>query len=223
MRVRLSLMLVGSMIVGGVTPAVGQDIEEVCSSIGDLSVGDWAEYHMSGAAVQGQSVESIRFAIVGEEDTAEGRHVWYEFETETDEGSLIVKMLVAGWPFEMSGVKDVVLKVGGQPAMRIPEQMLSMMQQQMQTSPIEDFAKQCQAANFVGTEDVTTPAGTFSTVHVRTDQQNGDAWVSMDVPFGMVKGSSEDGPTMELVQFGDDATTQITETPIDMPGMPGSR
>ena len=223
MRARQILMLAVGMIFAATAPVVAQDIEEVCRSIGDLSVGDWAEYQMSGAAVQGQSVESIRFAIVGEETTDEGSFVWYEFDTVTDQGPLVVKMLVTGWPFEMTGVKDVILKVGGQPAMRIPDQMLSMMQQQMASSPIEDFAKQCRAANFVGREDVTTPAGTFATLHVRTDQQNGDAWVSMEVPFGMVKGSSEGGPTMELVRYGSDATTQITETPVDMPGMPGSR
>ena len=223
MRVRHFLMLAGCLVIGVTAPAAAQDITEVCKSIGDLSVGDWAQYQMSGAAVQGQDVESIRFAIVGEETTDEGSFVWYEFDTVTDEGALIVKMLVAGWPFEMSGVKDVILKVGGQPAMRVPERMLAMMQQQMASSPIEDFAKQCNAANFVGKEDVTTPAGTFATLHVRTEQHNGDAWVSMDVPFGMVKGSSEGGPTMELLRFGSDASTQITETPIDMPGMPGSR
>ena len=223
MRARHCLMLAGCLIVAAATPSAAQGIDRVCQSIGDLDVGDWAEYEMSGAAVQGQSVESIRFAIVGEEDTAEGRLVWYEFNTETDEGQLTVKMLVTGWPFEMAGVKDVILKMGGQPAMRLPDQMMSMMQQQMASSPIGDFAKQCRAANFVGEEEVSTPAGTFNTFHVHTDAQNGDAWVSIDVPFGMVKGSSQDGPTMILVGFGTDATTQITETPIDMPGMPGSR
>jgi len=223
MRARYCLILAGCLFATVATPSAAQDIDQVCQSIGDLDIGDWAQYEMSGAAVQGQSVESIRFAIVGEEDTAEGSMVWYEFDTETAEGSLIVKMLVTGWPFEMSGVKDVILKMGGQPAMRVPQQMLAMMQEQMATSPIADFAKQCRAANFVGEETVETPAGTFHTLHVHTDEQNGDAWVSAEVPFGMVKGSSQDGPTMVLVQYGTDAVSQITETPVDMPGMPGSR
>ena len=223
MRASLFLMLAGCLILGTATPSAAQDIDKVCQSLGDLSVGEWAEYEMTGASVQGQSLETIRFAIVGEEDTAEGTYLWYEFDTETQEGHLTVKMLVARWPFEMSEVKNMVLKMGGQPAMRIPKQMLAMMQKQMASSPIDGFAKQCRAANFVGEEEVSTPAGSFKTFHVRTDEQNGDAWVSMEVPFGMVKGSSADGPTMVLLRYGTDATTSITETPIDMPGMPGSR
>ena len=44
--------------------------------------------------------------------------------------------------------------------------------------------------------------------------------VSPDVPFGVIKLADADGKGLELLAYGTDAESSITETPQKMPGSP---
>jgi hypothetical protein len=81
-------------------------------------------------------------------------------------------------------------------------------------------------AEKVGTEDVTTPAGTFSCDHYRAKDGKWDAWLSTKItPWGLVKSKSGD-TTMTVLRVITDAKDHITGTPqkFDPSGfIPGGR
>ena len=198
-------------------PAGAQDIERVCDAIGGVERGDWAEFTMEGP--QAAQVSGVRFALV---DRGNPQELWFELKAATAQGEQIVQLQVPSFPFKGEDVSQGIVKAMQMPAMRMPDQMLSMMQQQMQSNPMLDVAEQCRSSELVGEEDVTTAAGSMKAWHLKVADGN-DAWVSGDVPFGIVKGSSGEsgGDTMVLTGFGDDATSSIAEEPQDMPAMPG--
>jgi hypothetical protein len=66
----------------------------------------------------------------------------------------------------------------------------------------------------VGTETITTPAGTFSCQHWRKKDGSTDVWLSEKVaPWGLVKMVSKDS-TMILERVVTDAKSHITGTPV---------
>ncbi len=198
-------------------PAGAQDIEKVCDAIGGVELGDWAEFKMEGP--QAAQVSGIRFAIV---DRGNPQELWFELKAATAQGEQIVQLQVPDFPFKGDEVTQGIVKAMQMPAMRMPDQMLGMMQQQMQSNPMLDVAEQCRGSELIGEEDVTTPAGSMKAWHLKVADGN-DAWVSGDVPFGIVKGTTGEsgGDTMVLTGYGNDATSSITEEPQAMPAMPG--
>jgi hypothetical protein len=198
-------------------PAGAQDIEKVCDAIGGVELGDWAEFKMEGP--QAAQVSGIRFAIV---DRGNPQELWFELKAATAQGEQIVQLQVPGFPFKGDEVSQGIVKAMQMPAMRMSNQMLGMMQQQMQSNPMLDVAEQCRSSELIGEEDVTTPAGSMKAWHLIVADGN-DAWVSGDVPFGIVKGTTGEssGDTMLLTGYGNDATSSITEEPQAMPAMPG--
>ena len=65
----------------------------------------------------------------------------------------------------------------------------------------------------MGTEDVTTPAGTFSCEHYHSAKDNFDWWLSTKVtPWGLVK-SVGNGDTIVIDRVITDAKDHITGTP----------
>ena len=198
-------------------PAGAQDIEKVCDAIGGVERGDWAEFTMEGP--QAAQVSGVRFALV---DRGNPQELWFELKAATAQGEQIVQLQVPSFPFKGDEVSQGIVKAMQMPAMRMPDQMLSMMQQQMQSNPMLDVAEQCKTSELIGEEDVTTPAGSMKAWHLKVADGN-DAWVSGDIPFGIVKGTSGEsgGDTMVLSGYGSDATSSISEEPQDMPAMPG--
>jgi hypothetical protein len=66
----------------------------------------------------------------------------------------------------------------------------------------------------VGSESVTTPAGTFACEHYRMKDGSGDAWVSDKVtPFGLVKYQGKTD-SMVLTKLVTDAKDKIVGTPV---------
>ena len=63
------------------------------------------------------------------------------------------------------------------------------------------------------------PAGTFRALRVPARGLGKDIWISADVPFGVIKMAEPDGKGLELIAYGADAESSITETPQTMPGM----
>jgi uncharacterized protein YqjF (DUF2071 family) len=74
-------------------------------------------------------------------------------------------------------------------------------------------------AQNMGTESVTTPAGTFSCEHWRDAKDGTDVWLSDKiVPWRLVKMSGTTN-TLTLVKIISDAKTHITGTPMSMEEM----
>jgi hypothetical protein len=214
---RRTFLAAVTFVVAAVTPLAAQDQATACAAVTDSEVGYWAEFDLSGAPAD--DVSSLRFAMIERPDEAD--KTWYEFSAVTNQGQVIVQLDVPGWPFETTDVTGVIVKMAGQPAMRLPKEMLSMMQQQMGDNPMADFAEKCASSAVIGNESIEVPAGTFSTIHLQSADDGSEAWISPDVPFGIVKGNVPDGGVLELKGFGKDAESSIPEDPQMMPGMGG--
>ncbi len=174
-------------------------------------VGGWSEYQMTG---KGESPSKMKIAIVGKEGDA----YWFETIMETkQEGRIISKMLVSGNPEDQKNMRRMIVKMGNEPAMEMPIQMMQASKDQGQKGKIIDKGK----------ESIKVPAGTFTAQHMQ--YQDGeivvDTWVHKDVsPYGMVKSQSKEFE-MVLLGYGTGAKTLITETPqkFEMPQMPQKR
>ena len=213
---RVSLLAMAALLfVAPWLPA--QDLAEACSAVTSSKIGYWSEFQLDGMSAD--EVSSLRFAMI--ERPGEANTTWYEFQAETRQGQVTVQLDVPGWPFDSDQVSGVIVKMAGQPAMRMPDEMIAMMQQQMGDNPIADFAERCTASEAVGTESIEVPAGTFDAIRIRSDDDGSEAWISPDVPFGIVKAVVQEGGTLELIGYGTDATSSITEDPQPMPGMGG--
>ena len=196
-----------------------QDLADICGDLQSVEAGDWAEYQMTTPEGTG----TVRLAMLAEGASGEAG-TWMEMSGEFGGQSSIIQLLVDGYPYEPGEVQAVVMKMGGQPAMRLPESMLTQMRGQMQT-PVGDISEACNQSELLGEESVSVPAGTFDAYHVRPSAELGgddvgEVWVSKDVPFGLVKTTGQQG-SMVLLAAGTDATSSIDETPTEMPGMGG--
>lgn len=185
------------------------------------AIGSWVEFDFQG---QGQAGRS-RLAAVGTEMRGERSLTWYEMSFATGGQDGVVKMLADGGFYHAMAekkIEEIVVKVAGQPAMKFSGAMVEQIQNRMNidADPAAEFGRGCEQAERVGAESVTVPAGTFDAVHYRltSGQTVGDAWIVEDMPFGMIKWAGSGGETAVLVSRGDDAVTQITETPLAMPG-----
>jgi len=215
MRILMSAALAVTMA----TPAVAQN---ACQAFLEApAVGSWVEYDFQG---QGQTGRS-RMAVVGTE-IRDGRELtWYEMSFDAGGNSGVIKMLGEGGLFHAMSekkIEEMVVKAAGQPAMKFSGPMMERIRSQMNvgSDPASEFGKGCEDAERVGVESVTVPAGTFDAVHFRlTSGRNpGDAWIVEGMPFAMIKWTGSGGEAVELIDRGDDAVSQITETPMAMPG-----
>jgi hypothetical protein len=69
-----------------------------------------------------------------------------------------------------------------------------------------------QTGTIVGKESVSTPAGTFRTTHYRSAEGNSsaDVWVADEVrPYGLVKMTTNNGETIELVKVLNNVSSQL--------------
>jgi hypothetical protein len=171
-------------------------------------VGGWSEYQMSEI---GGTTSKVKIAIVGKEGDA----YWYETIIETkQEGRSISKMLVSGNPENQKNIKRIIVKMGNEPAMEMPIQMMQASEDQGQKGKTIDK----------GTESIKVPAGTFTARHIQYQYEElvEDSWIHKEVsPYGVVKSKSKDFE-MVLLGYGTGAKTQITESPqkFEMPQMP---
>ena len=171
-------------------------------------VGGWSEYQVTA---KGEQPSKMKIAIVSKEGDA----YWYETVMETkQEGRMISKVLVSGNPDDQKNIKRMIVKMGNEPAMEMPVQMMQGSTGQEQKGKTIDK----------GTESIKVPAGTFTTQHMQ--HQDGetvvDTWIHKDIsPYGMVKSEAKDFE-MVLLGYGTGAKTLITETPqkFEMPQMP---
>lgn len=194
-------------------PSIGaQDLAEACATLSRIDVGQWAEYQIKSQNAQESG--QARFSIVGTEDVEGQEYYWYEMKMSAAMGTMVMQMLVPSYPYEPSEIRSAVMKMGDQPAMKMPDQMLAMMQSQGTSDPAKEFARECGSAELVGHETITVPAGTFDVLHLRANgREAGEIWVSVDIPFGLVKITSDGGEEILLSGHGSDATSSIANRP----------
>ncbi len=201
-----------------VAPAAlaAQNPADLCKSIGQVTVGQWSSYAVAGTP--GHSGK-VRFAIVGSERRGDTTLYWFEINGSGPRDEGIMQVLVPGFGLETSGIRGMVVKTGAQPAMKLPDQMLATVSQRMaDNNPALLIARRCATAQVVGWETVAVPAGSIKALHLK-DSEGGEAWMSRDIPFGIVKAHSKDGEDLVLTGRGMDAKSSITEKPMELPGM----
>jgi hypothetical protein len=214
-RIRTGFVL-GALLATTAAPAASQDLAGVCGALGGVDIGERVAFRMEGA--QAANVSAVRFAFVDRDDS---KDTWFEVKATTPQGEQIVQLQVPDFPFGAADIAGGIVKPGPMPAMRMPEQMLGMMRQQMASNPMLDIQAQCLQAELLGEETLDGPKGGLKTWHLKVPGGN-DAWVSPDVPFGMVKGTAGDGSgTMVLTDYGTGASSSISEQPQSIPAMPG--
>jgi len=166
-------------------------------------VGSGAQYEIQGKSGDKTTME---FAIVGKESVNGKDGYWMEMTTSSSPmGQMVVKVLTV-----VDGSNTVtskmIMQMGGRPPMEMPAQM-SQMSGQTQPKDIRNLADD------VGSESVTTPAGTFTCEHYRMKDGSGDTWVSTKVfPMGVVKHQGKD-TTMVLIKVSSDEKDKIVGTP----------
>jgi len=206
-----------AILASVVSPRVGwgQDPLEACRAFGRLSVGQWSEYRL-GDGSGGGSV--VRFAIVGTEARGGKSYYWYEFKGTRGRGNVIVQTLVPDFPYEKEQIQGMIGKFGDRPAERMPDAEVQRLRERSQgvRGPTEiDRGIPCRAVRALGWESVTVPAGTFRALHVklRESDRDTDAWLSPDIPFGMVKVAMGAGHDVVLIAKGAGARSSIVEKP----------
>jgi hypothetical protein len=169
------------------------------------SAGQWAEWR-AGA-------EGFKVAVLGQE-TRHGR-AFVRWEVRTiDKGQTLISQSLTTIDAPLI-VEEMILKHGSEPAMKLPPEMIKLLGGAAQSNPAR---VSCGAnTNLVGRETVTVPAGTFAAARYY-DPALGDVWLSKAAPFGLVKALSKKGEELVLVGYGANATSEITETPIETPG-----
>ena len=168
-------------------------------------VGSGAAYDMES---KGGAKRPIEITVVGKEDVNGKPGYWIEMGLSDPQmgGQMWMKYL-----FSVDGKNGVashtVMQMPGRPAMEFDGANTMIRGDQKTSTDVRDQAE------LVGTESVTTPAGTFSCDHYRAKDGSWDAWVSAKVtPWGLVK-STGNNNTMTLNHIITDAKDRITGTP----------
>lgn len=166
-------------------------------------VGSGAAYEITTADGRKMNVE---YAIVGKEAVNGKDGYWMEWTMPgMGGGEMIMKTLTV--PGDTTVTTRTIMQMPGRPPMEMPQQMTGRMNGQSVPSDIRN------AAEDVGSESVTVPAGTFTCEHYRLKDGSGDTWVSTKVaPFGVVKHQGKDS-TMVLTKVITDAKDKIVGVP----------
>jgi hypothetical protein len=192
--------------------------------------GLWKPVVGSGAAYlidsKREGKQEIEYAVVGA-DTADGKpgH-WLEISIPAKSRSAkdpeVVDLMVVRQLMVQDGKQTRMLRMvvqnGNEDPMEMPMEMMGMMGQRQE--PQKADARE--DAERVGTETITTPAGTFECEHWRVKDQSSDVWFSDKAgPYGLVKMASRDS-NMTLIRVFNNAKTKIRGTPkkFDPSGLP---
>ncbi len=174
--------------------------------------GVWNPVVGSGAAYSVDSKEShkseMEVAVVGTE-TVDGKPGYWMEMTVKDprmDGTAYMKHLIV-LDGKNTRTRRMIMQAPGQPPMEFPLEMMQRGRPQEQHADIREEAER------VGTESVTTPAGTFTCEHYKLKDGSADVWVSDKVaPWGLVKMTGRDS-NMTLARVITNAKTHITGTP----------
>jgi len=150
---------------------------------------------------------SMTVAIVGKEEYQGRTGYWMEMTMQTERGPMVSKTLMVPGADNKTEAVRTIFVMGGEAYEMDLTMMRTDPQQQPQTTDIRKNAER------VGTEGITTPAGTFTCEHWRDTKTGRDMWFSDQVsPWGLVKSESKTGSTV-LVQKLTGVKSKITGTP----------
>ncbi len=167
-------------------------------------VGSGGQYEMTSDKGTNTLME---IAIVGKESVAGKDGYWFEVTMSIPSmGQMVSKTLSVVDGSDMV-TSRTIMQMGNHPPMEMPTQM-TRSSTQKQPADIRDRAED------VGSETVTTPAGTFTAEHYKMKDGSGDAWVAPKAgPYGLVKFQGKE-TSMVLTKVVTDAKDKITGTPV---------
>jgi hypothetical protein len=205
----------------GTVAAQSADKQRICNQIEHrtFTVGNWATYNWAGEPNGGST---LRMAVVGKESHDSTTYYWYEVTLEDPQrpnARMILQTLVPSFESK-AAVRFVIFKSGDQPAMKMPPQMMQMVNSMPGMNVTAEIARGCAEMDAIGWDDVSVPAGHFHALHLKQPRTAMEVWVQPDLEFAMVKGILKDAGTLELKAQGTGAKSSITETPVAMPGLP---
>jgi hypothetical protein len=183
-------------------------------------VGSGATYDMVGKDGKHQT---LTMAVVSKEDADGKTGYWMEYLINGEDGQQSVMQMFMVKDGASMSVPKIIVQAGGRGPMLISGQMMGMMAARGGGAPPTPKSDFTDGAEKVGNESLTTPGGTFDTMHWRN--KNGDqAWLSPKAgPWSFVKSISADGSTMTLVKLVTDAKSHVTGTPMPIESMMGGR
>jgi hypothetical protein len=171
--------------------------------------GVWNPTVGSGAAYEDNNKNgknAMEISIVGKEDVDGKTGYWVEMVMTLDKGQTVISKSLMVIDGKTATFARMIVQPPGQGPMELPAMMMG----RNQAPPHVDARDQAVNA---GSEDVTTPAGTFTCDHYKAKDGSWDAWLSTKVtPWGLVKSTNGD-TTMIVTRLITDAKDQITGTP----------
>jgi len=167
-------------------------------------VGSGGEYEMT---TEKGTKMVMEVAIVGKESVGGKDGYWFETTfSDSSMGRMVHKTLTVVDGTD-TVISRMIMQMGNRPPMEMPTSM-------MKSSAQKQSADIRERAEDVGSESITTPAGTFTVEHYKMKDGSGDAWVAPKAgPYGLVKFQGKD-TTMVLTKVITDAKDKITGTPV---------
>jgi glutaredoxin len=151
----------------------------------------------------------VEMSIVGQEDVNGKPAYWMEVSMANPRmgGDVYVKTLMSVSDAGMTTTRMIMQMPGRDPMEMDSTNPMGRSMGQNSVNDIRDKSE------FVGTESVTVPAGTFSCQHYKAKDGTGEGWISDKVaPWGLVKMQDKDS-TLVLTKVITDAKDHITGTP----------
>jgi hypothetical protein len=197
------VFVLAAMLPSFVGAQMGMHAGPAMRGIFNPVVGSGGQYEMT---TEKGTKTVMEISVVGK-DSVNGKDAyWFEMTmANTSMGQMISKTLTV-LDGQDTVVTRMIMQMPNRPPMEMPMQMYKA-NAQKQPADIRDRAED------VGSESVTTPAGTFTTEHYKMKDGSGDAWVAPKAgPYGLVKFQGKDS-TMVLTRVITDAKDKITGTP----------
>jgi hypothetical protein len=170
------------------------------------AVGAGAAYDMTSA--KSGKPTSMEFAVVGKATIDSKDGYWLEMTMNSDRGGeTIIKTFVVT-DGSSNRTLRMIMQMPGQQPMEMTQMVNMHGGSSSQPSDVRNQGED------LGSEPVTTPAGTFTCEHYRNKDGSGDVWISDKVsPWGMVKYQGKDS-SMVLTRIISGAKDKITGTPV---------
>jgi hypothetical protein len=217
----VSLALAAAFVLVQALPSSAQmpGIPKLYGEFKMPTVGSYATYKVTYN--DSKAEQTVRLAVVGKEKSAKGEDLyWYEREeTSPKTGRVVIaKMLISGNPQEIGTIHRIIFKDHKERAQELPQAFVQLLNQ---PTDKQSEAKEPKP-NSLGTEKVKIGENTLTCAHLRygtKEMPTAEVWTNAEVPlFGLVRSQAKD-VDMELLKYGNDAVSGITEEPeqLEMP------
>src|ERR1700722_11662245 len=173
----IALLAVAALLIAG--PLLAQRGGMGMTMMPPSMSGLWNPVVGSGAIYEQTSKDGtkriITISVVGKEDSEGQTGYWMEYFVGEEAKQSVAQMLMVKGGDNIT-VAKMVVQQPGQPPMLISSSMMAMMAGRGGFTPPAPKADIHTGAEVVGTESVTTPAGTFECEHLRT-KGGSNAWI----------------------------------------------